>query len=177
MRTIFILAIIVMMVPSFAQAGLELENRTQIHIPDLDLDGNGRVTRSELSEYMFFYFDNDGNESLTKGEFHHKRPIAVLPYDPQDLESVDLDHDGQNDPQPYTTETFLKTVMVDKDAAPEAAAEGQIKALRFIDEWFLRLDINDSGAIEPHEWHDEYKMHGVNKPKKRPKAADNNRYN
>lgn len=172
---IFIIVVLCVF-PSSAFAGLDLENQSQINIPDLDLDQDGRIRREEMARYMYFYFDHDGNEVLTKGEYHREYPIEILPYEAGAVDFIDLDNDGNDDGQVYTTESFLLTVMVDKEAAAKAVEAGQLDALGFIGKWFLNLDINKSRAIDLHEWMDEYSMHGVNKPARSPKAADNNRY-
>ena len=162
---------------STAHAGLDLENQTEIYIPDLDLDHDGRIHRTELAEYLFFYFDHDGNESLTKGEYRRERAFTLLPYEAEEIEFIDLDHDGKDDGLTYDMAAFLQTVMVDKEAAAIAIEDGQFDAEHVIDLYFSRLDINKNRAIDMDEWQDEYAKHGVIKPKKRPKAANNNRYN
>ena len=73
--TLFAAALLI--TPFNANAGLDLENQTEIHIPNLDLDNNGRILRTEVAKYMFFYFDRDGNEVLTKGEYHKNRRFAL----------------------------------------------------------------------------------------------------
>jgi len=155
-------------------AGLDLENQTEIHIPALDLDNDGRIQRTEVAEYLFFYFDRDGNEVLTKGEYHRERPITVLPYEAESVSFIDLDNDKQNDEIVYTTETFLKAVMVNpEEYDPEA--EG-IKAYRLMDLYFSRFDRDKSNGVELDEWQKHYLKFAAKKPNLSPKAADNDFY-
>ncbi len=158
---------------SAAWAGLDLENQREIHIGALDLDRDGRISRKEAAEYMFFYFDHDGNEVLTKGEYHRKRKVSVVPYEGDEITVIDLDNDGQDDGVSYTTDTFLEEVMVG-DYDPE---DDGIKAYTFMDIYFLRLDSDKSRSIELDEWQKAYEKHAVIKPNMSPKAAKQDRYN
>ncbi len=156
-----------------AQAGLDLQNQTEIKIGDLDLNHDHFIKREEVAEYMFYYFDHDGNESLTNGEYGARRPVSVIPYEGTDITTIDLDNDGKDDGVAYSQESFLSKVMIGKY---DPAAEG-ITAKQFIDTSFLRLNSNKSGAIELSEWNAIYEDHGVIKPVRTTKAGKNERYN
>jgi hypothetical protein len=156
-----------------AQAGLDLENQTEIRIPAMDLDQNGRLTREEMATYMFYYFDHDGNETLSQGEYYARRPLTILPYDAAALDYVDLDNDGQDDATLYTTETFLAKTMIGKPDSDEGPG---IEAYEFMDLGFLRMDVDKSRYIELKEWAKHYQKFAVKKPNLPPKAADQDRY-
>lgn len=160
--------------PFPVQAGLDLENQQEIHIPDLDLDNDGRILRTEVAEYLFFYFDHDGNEVLTKGEYHRERPLTVLPYEAESVAFIDVDNDKQHDEVVYDTESFLRAFMVNEDEY-DAEAEG-IKAYRLMDLYFSRFDKDKSGGIELDEWQKHYQKFAVKRPNQAPKAADNDYY-
>lgn len=155
-----------------AKAGLDLQNQTEIRIGDLDLDHDNRILRKEVAEYMFYYFDRDGNEVLTKGEYHAERAIAVVPYEGDAITIIDLDNDGQDDGVRYTQETFLQKAMIG-EYKPDAKG---IKAYNFMDIYFLRLDTDESRAIEMSEWQKAYEKHAVSKPNHAPEAANNDHY-
>ena len=164
----------VLFCPPFAWAGLDLENQQDIHIPALDLDNDGRILRTEVAEYLFFYFDHDGNEVLTKGEYHKERPLTVLPYEVESVPFIDIDNDKQHDEGVYTTERFIRAVMVDEEAY-DPEAEG-LKAYRLMDLYFSRFDKDKSGAIELDEWQKYYRKFAAKKPNVAPKAADQDYY-
>ncbi len=155
-----------------AQAGLDLENQTEINIPALDLDNDGRIMREEAAKYLFFYLDHDGNEVLTKGEYHRERPITVLPYEAESVNFIDLNNDKQNDEGVYTTETFLQMVYVGEY---DPSDEG-IKAYNMMDLNFLRMDRDKSKGVELDEWQKHYLKFAAKKPNIAPKAADNDFY-
>ncbi|MGB4107325.1 MAG: hypothetical protein WBK55_05970 [Alphaproteobacteria bacterium] len=158
--------------PLPATAGLDLENQTQVPIDALDLDTDGRITRTEVAKYMFYYFDRDGNESLTKGEYHTDRPIDVLPKQKPGITFIDLDNDGQDDGVEYNKDSFLETVMVGKYEPGSA----EIKAMNVIDIYFLRADTDESRAIELSEWQKIYAKHAVKKENTPPEAANQDHY-
>ncbi|MBP7722221.1 MAG: EF-hand domain-containing protein [Alphaproteobacteria bacterium] len=155
-----------------AAAGLDLENQTQIPIDALDLDADGRITRTEVAKYMFYYFDRDGNESVTKNEYHAERPIDVLPKQNPAITFIDLDNDGQDDGVEYNKDSFLEAVMVGE----YAPGSTEIKALNVLDIYFLRADTDESRAIELSEWQKIYAKHSVKKGNAPPEAANQDHY-
>jgi len=171
--TITALALLALSLTFFpALAGLDLENQKEVPIGALDIDHDGRIQRVEAAKYMFFYFDRDGNEVLTKGEYHRKLDIELIPYEGEGINIIDLDGDGQDDQTEYTLETFLQTVMIG-DYDPE---EKQIKAFEMMDIYFSRLDTDKSRAIELDEWQKHYLKYAVKKPNLSPKNANNDYY-
>lgn len=157
-----------------AHAGLDLENQEEIYVPDFDLDNDGRIIREEIAKYVFFYFDRDGNESLTKGEYHKRRPMTVLPYEADAAPFVDLDNDGEDDGVIYDTESFVKAFMVDaEEYDPEADG---IKAYELMDLYFLRIDTDKSRAVELDEWQKHYKKFANRRGNIAPKAFDQDSY-
>ena len=80
--------------------------------------------------------------------------------------------DGENDDTEYTTETFLQKTMIGEH---DPEAEG-LKALRFLDVYFLRLDTDKSRAIELDEWQKHYLKFAAQQPNAAPKAANNDYY-
>ncbi len=156
-----------------AHAGLDLKNQTEVAIDDLDLDHNGRITRKEVAEYMFYYFDRDGNEVLTSGEYRATRPIAVKPSDGTLVTFTDLDNDGQDDGIKYDTESFLKKAMVSEY---DPGGKG-IRAQDFVDLYLMRIDSDKSDGVELSEWQKAYEKHAVNKPNTPTEANNNDRYN
>lgn len=158
--------------PLPATAGLDLENQTQIPIDALDLDADGRIIRTEVAAYMFYYFDRDGNESLTKNEYHAEHPIDVLPKQNSAITFIDLDNDSQDDGVEYNKDSFLEAVMVGE----YAPGSPEIKALNVLDIYFLRADTDESRAIEMGEWQKIYAKHSVKKGNTPPEAANQDHY-
>lgn len=158
--------------PPPAMAGLDLENQTQVPIDALDLDVDGRITRTEVAKYMFYYFDRDGNESLTKGEYHANRPIDVLPKQNPAITFIDIDNDGKDDGVEYGKDSFLEAVMVGE----YVPGSTEIKAMDIIDIYFLRADTDESRAVELSEWQKIYAKHGVKKENTPPEAANQDHY-
>ncbi|MCB9990480.1 MAG: hypothetical protein H6867_03750 [Rhodospirillales bacterium] len=155
-----------------AAAGLDLANQQEIALQDLDLDHNGRITREEAGTYMFFYFDYDGNESLSRGEYGKERPVTLLPYDGEGITFIDLDHDGTDDGTDFTIDSFLAKVMVD-EYDPE---NGKIEAKDVIGTGYLKADTDRSKYIELDEWLKIYARHATKKGNLPPKAANEDRY-
>jgi hypothetical protein len=159
--------------PGAARAGLDLSNQTEIPVAALDLDHDGRIHRHEMARYMFYYFDHDGNETLTNGEYGRKRPLALVPYEGTEVSIIDLDNDGQDDGVAYDTATFAaRTVIGEIDAAAT-----EITAKIFLGTSFLKMDKDKSGGVELDEWLKAYEKHAVIQPNQPPKAADNDGYN
>lgn len=166
--TLFLLVAVISMP---VRAGLDLENQEEIDIPRLDLDNDGRILRTEAAEYLFFYLDHDGNEVLTKGEYHRERPITVLPYEAEAVPFIDLDNDKRHDEVVYETRTFLQTMYVD-----EYDAEEGIKAYDMMDIVFGRIDTDKSRGVELDEWQKHFLKFAKKKPNLAPKAANNDYY-
>lgn len=156
-------------------AGLNLKNQTEVYIPDLDLDKDGRIQRAEMAKYMFYYFDRDGNESLTSGEMHADREFGVRPYEAAAVSFIDLDNDGADDGVVYDTRSFLMAVMAD-EYEPEDDDEGTIEASDFIDRSLLEADTDKSKAVELDEWLKAYDKHAAVRANRAPKAADQDGY-
>jgi len=165
------------LLPAPARAGLDLANQTEIDIPALDLDGDGRIRREEAAEYLFYYFDRDGNETLTNGEYSADREISVLPYEASAAPFVDLDGDGKDDGAVYTTESFLAKTMTGEYDPPAEGAAAVVTAKKMTGMSFLKTDDDRSGAIEMTEWRKAWLLNAAVKPKQPPKAANQNRYN
>lgn len=163
--------------PASARAGLDLANQTEIDIPALDLDDDGRIRREEAAEYLFYYFDRDGNETLTNGEYGADREISLLPYEAAAAPFVDLDGDGKDDGAVYTTETFLAAVMQGEYDPQAEGAPAVVTAKKMAGLSFLKADDNGSGAVEMTEWQKSWLRNAAVKPKQPPKAANQNRYN
>lgn len=155
-----------------AQAGLDLKNQTEVYIPDFDLDKDGRIQRAEMAKYMFYYFDRDGNESLTNGEMHADREIGVKPYEAAAVTFIDLNNDGADDGVVYDKASFLAAVMVE-DYDPE---EATIDASDFVGGSLLEVDTDKSKAAEIDEWQKAYEKHAVNRPNQAPSAAGQDGY-
>ena len=158
-----------------AMAGLDLENQTQIPIGALDLDRDGRIMREEATKYLFYYFDHDGNEVLTKGEYHRERPLEVLPYEGEAISFIDLDGDGEDDGvETYTDkQAFMAAIVIGDEYDP--TDEG-IEAYHVLDIYYGRLDSDKSKAIELKEWQRHFTKHAAKKPNMPPKSADHRRY-
>lgn len=165
------------LLPAPARAGLDLANQTEIDIPALDIDGDGRIRREEAAEYLFYYFDRDGNETLTNGEYSADREISILPYETSAAPFVDLNGDGKDDGTVYTTESFLAAVMQGEYDPPAEGAAAVVTAKKMAGMSFLKTDDNGSGAIEMTEWQKSWLRNAAVKPKQPPKAANQNRYN
>ncbi len=158
---------------SAAMAGLDLQNQKYIEIDDMDLNHDKRLVRTEVAEYLFYYFDRDGNESLDRIEYRRERELSFKPNEDSVLRMIDLDNDGFDDDVVYTNESFFKEAMIgdyDPDELP-------IDAKYFMDVSFLRLDTDHSRAIELDEWQKIYGKYAVVKPNAPPKAANQDRYN
>lgn len=155
-----------------AQAGLDLENQEEIRLEWLDLDLNGRITRTEVGEYLFFYFDRDGNESLSRGEYSKEREITFIPYEGEGITFVDINHDGQHDGTDFTTETFLHSAMIG-EYDPEADG---IEADEVLDKGYLKADSDRSKYIELDEWQKIYGKGAKIKANAAPKSANQDRY-
>ena len=169
---LFAVMALVVFVSSPSQAGLDLENQTKIYVPALDLDNDGRILRTEVAEYMFFFLDRDGNESLTKGEYHRERPITVLPYEAEGVSFIDIDNDKQHDEVVYDTAGFLQAIYVDEYDTDD----GAIKAYDMMDIVFGRIDTDKSRAVELDEWQKHFQKFANKKPDQAPKAANNDYY-
>ena len=155
-----------------AQAGLDLENQQEIRIDWLDLNRDKRITRAEVGEYLFFYFDRDGNESLSRSEYNRDQELTVIPYEGDFITYVDIDNDNVNDGTEFTTESFLVKAMIGT-YDPE---KGTIEAQDVIDKGWLRADSDRSGYIELDEWQDIYERAAVMKKNKSPAFASEDRY-
>ncbi len=168
----FFAVLLLCLLPAGAQAGLNLGNQETLYVPNLDLDNDGRILRTEVAEYMFFYFDRDGNESLTKGEYHRVRPFVLVEYDPLEAQFIDINNDGEDDGVVYDTESFLAAVMLNEDYLEEDG----IKAYHMMDLYFSRFDTDKSRAIELDEWQKHFQKFANRKPNMAPKAANNDYY-
>lgn len=175
MKQTLLLTLAFLFMFSFApvMAGLDIENQEEVSIPALDLDNDGRITRSEVAKYMFFYFDRDGNEVLTKGEFDKERPLIVLPYDAESVPFIDIDNDKQHDEIVYDTASFLSAIMID-DYDPDDG--NTIKAYKMMDLYLSRMDTDKSKSVELDEWQKRYQKFANKKPNQAPKAANNDYY-
>ena len=158
--------------PFHVSAGLDLENQVDIDMPTLDLNNDGRILREEVAEYMFFFLDRDGNESLTKGEYHRERPINVLPYESESVPFIDINGDKQHDDVVYDTASFLQTIYVDEYDTDD----GAIKAYDMMDIVFGRIDTDKSRAVELDEWQKHFLKFAKKRGNLAPKAANNDYY-
>jgi len=167
--TLIGLFIVIMFTPAYA--GLDLNNQKEISIDWLDINLDGRVTREEVGKYLFFYFDHDGNESLSRGEYRKAREMTFLPYDGDRITFVDIDHDGLNDGTDLTAETFTQKAVVGEYDPDEGLIAKEI-----LDEGYLKADSDRSKYIELDEWQKIYKKHAAKRGNLPPKAANEDSY-
>lgn len=144
-----------------------IEGHVEVDFDSLDVNNNGVLSMPEVGQRLFYIFDVDGNEVIDNIEFTQNRVITIAPMEKHTLKMVDFESDGNVELSTYTYETFSRTsglTRFDEDRDGLSASE-------FIDTSFLKLDTDESKAIELDEWKKAYIA------SRAPKAADQDGYN
>lgn len=140
----------------------------RVNFDAFDRNRNGILSMDEVGEHLFYLFDTDGNEVIDNVEFYNKRIITIAPMEKHTLKMVDVENPaGTVTSSTYNYETFYSTsglTRFDSDLDGLSPAE-------FIDSSFLKLDTDNSKAIELDEWKSAYAL------SRTPLAARQDNYN
>jgi hypothetical protein len=129
-----------------------IEGVQKTNFKAFDLDNNGILSMNEVGEKLFYIFDTDGNEVIDNIEFNNEQVMTIIPMEKDTYTYVDWDDDNQPEQVTYTYETFIEEsplMRFDEDMDGLSPAD-------FIESSFLRLDDDDSKAIELDEWKEAY---------------------
>lgn len=126
----------------------ELPQGQKVDFKAFDVNRDGILSMEEVGERLFYLFDTDGNEVIDNIEFDRNAVLTIVPMEKETMRLVDFDDDGRTDVAAYDYDTFVqqsRLIMFDRDYDGLSAQE-------FIETGFLKLDADDSNAIELEEW-------------------------
>lgn len=133
----------------------------------MDRNHDGILSRSEVGAELFYLFDRDGNEIIDNVEFDRVGVYTLTPLQKETVFKIDFDEDGMADVTEYNVENFLDRTRLSRFDTDNNG----LSPREFIRSSFLKLDDNDSKAIELDEWEKAYTASIL------PKAAEQDRYN
>lgn len=133
-----------------------------------DRNHDGILSANEIGEQLFYIFDADGNEIIDNIEFDQARVYTMEQVNKTTTVAIDLNDDGFAD---QVSSTDYNTVLQHTRLARFNNEGSKLSAREFIDESFLKLDINEDKAVDLKEWKQAY-IESV-----RPTTAIQERYN
>ena len=127
-----------------------------INMTQFDLNKDGILSMHEVGARLFFVFDRDGNEIIDNMEFDRNSFMTIVPVEKETMTYVDVYRDGDKveSKTTYTTEDFMKQSQLIRFAGD---TDG-LSPREFIDQSFLKTDINDDKAIRMEEWQEAYAL-------------------
>lgn len=145
----------------------ELANTEKINFSDFDVNKDGRLSRAEVGETLFYIFDTDGNEVIDNIEYERPMVLTIIPMEKKEITTVDFDDDGIPDSTSFNTEEFYEQSML----ARFAKDKNGLSAKDFLGQNYWQLDDNKDKTVDIKEFKRAYIQ------SLRPSAANPNRYN
>lgn len=132
-----------------------IANTDMINMSAFDLNKDGILSMQEVGARLFFVFDRDGNEIIDNIEFDRNSFLTIMPVEKETITYVDVYHGGHIDrTTTYTSEDFMKQSQLIRFAGD---TDG-LSPREFIDQSFLKTDINDDKAVAMDEWQEAYAL-------------------
>lgn len=130
----------------------EIEGVNEIDFSTFDTNKDGKYSKAEVGEKLFYVFDSDGNHLIDNIEWNNRNMYTITPMEKETYEFVDLDADGDIDLSTMTYDTFYKEsglIRFDKNKNGLSASE-------FINVGLEKLDSDDNKMIDLEEWKNAY---------------------
>ena len=145
----------------------ELSNTQKINFSDFDVNKDGRLSRSEVGETLFYIFDTDGNEVIDNIEYDRPMVLTIIPMEKKEITTIDFDDDGIPDSTSFNTEEFYERSMLGRFAKDKDG----LSARDFLGRVYWQLDDNKDKTVDIKEFKRAY-IKSLS-----PSAANPNRYN
>lgn len=145
----------------------ELDGTQKVNFAEFDVNKDGRLSRAEVGEKLFYIFDTDGNHVIDNIEYARPMILTIIPMEKQEITTVDFDDDGIPDSTTFNTEQFYEQSML----ARFAKDKDGLSAKDFLGRVYWQLDDNKDKTVDLKEFKEAY-IESVT-----PSAANPNRYN
>ncbi len=140
----------------------------KVNFADFDLNHDGRLSRDEVGEELFYIFDTDGNEVIDNIEYVRPMVVTIIPMEKSETLSVDFNDDGVADEKSFDSEEFIQKSMLYKFDRNKNG----LSAKDFLEQAYWReIDDNNDKTIDLKEWKAAYIASLL------PSSANPNRYN
>ncbi len=145
----------------------EVADTKKVNFSDFDVNKDGRLSRAEVGEKLFYIFDTDGNEVIDNIEYNRPMVLTIIPMEKKEITTVDFDDDGVADSTSFNTEEFYERSMLGRFAKDKDG----LSAADFLGRVYWQLDDNKDKTVDIKEFKAAYIKSLT------PSAANPNRYN
>lgn len=122
------------------------------NVDNMDKDGDGILSQSEIGEDLFAIYDGDGNGMIDNIEYRQRPLLTVIPYEKEVVETHDYDADGIIDERTVTRQAFVEDTpltVYDRDKSGLLPSE-------FTGLSFPELDVDGDRLVSLDEWKGSY---------------------
>lgn len=121
-------------------------------LSDVDVDGDGMLSRADVGKFLFKLYDTDGNMVIDNIEYERPLILTVLPVERETIVTYDLNGDGTADGKEVTYEVYMRETMLSRFSKNEKG----LSAHDFTGKTFRNADINKNHFVDIKEWEATY---------------------